>query len=283
MAFAAVNSAFSFGLVMGNALSTRPAGTAGTTITPGTSNSYGSYATLLSTSQVSEDAYGLWLFFNGGFVGGEARDMIATIGIDPAGGTSYTDTINHLLVSCAESYSNAGRQYYFPIWIKAGSSVGVKASVNSTNAAVFRCIAQAYGRPSDQRLVKVGTRVETLGATPSSSSGTSVTPGTTSEGTWTQLGTLTNDAWWFQCGFGINNAAMALLQYHMDLSAGDASNKHILLEDILVATSGTETVGQRLHPGPCGRLCKAGDIVYGRMQCSGTADSGISMAAYALS
>ncbi len=273
---------FSFGYITGNVLATRPAGTLGAAITPG-NNTYGSYAQVLSAANVARDLYGLLICFNAGAgAGSAARDIICTVGVDPAGGTSYTDTIPHLLASNANNMAGA-RYYYFPLWVKAGSTVAVKASVNNATVGTINCWMQGYGDPTDQRMVRVGTRVEAVGAVTGSSCGTSVTPGTTSEGSWTDLGALTNDAWWFQTGFGINNGTMALLTYAMDLGAGDATNKDILLQDILVATTGSETVAQYMHLGPCGRDVKAGEHLYGRMQCSGTPDSGISQAAYALS
>ncbi len=283
MAFASrVGGLHDYQFICGNALATRPSGTIGTSITPG-NNTYGSYAQILSASDVANDLVGLWLMFHTGSTAAAARDIIATIGVDPAGGTSYTDVIPHLLISCADAFSNAGTQFFFPLRIKAGSTVACKGSVNNATVGTFRVLAQGFGRPRNEIECRAGTRVEAVGVVTASSAGTAVTPGTTSEGSWTDLGALTNDAWWFQCAMGINNSAMAFLQYFMDLSVGDASNKQILQQDILVRATGSETLGMPYQPSPNQVIAKAGEHLYGRIQCSGTADSGISMAAYALS
>ncbi len=266
----------------GNGLAVRPSGTIGAAIAPG-NNTYGSYTQVLSSSDVSKDLVGLWLMFHSGSTAAAARDIIATIGVDPAGGTSYTEVIPHLLVSCCDAYSNAGTQFFFPIRIKSGSSVGCKGSVNNATVGTFRVLAQGFGVPRNEMECRAGSRVEAIGAVTASSCGTAVTPGTTSEGSWTDLGTLTYDAWWLQCGMGCNNSAMTFVQYHMDLAVGDASNKQIVMQDILVRTTGSETLGMPYQPSPNQVIAKAGEHVYGRLQCSGTADSGITMAAYALS
>src|SRR5687767_5995180 len=84
---------------------TQPAANMGTSVTPG-NNTYGSYASVIAGASVTDDAYGIEICFNSGYVDSTARDGIATIGFDPAGGTSFGglggvtgNEINHLLWS----------------------------------------------------------------------------------------------------------------------------------------------------------------------------------------
>jgi hypothetical protein len=78
---------------------------------------------------------------------------------------------------------------------------------------------------------------------------------------------------------GINNAAFAALAYAADLSQGDASNKHLIVQDQSFHTNTLETIVNSRAPGGWVDVA-SGTEIFGRMQCSGTPDSGISMAAY---
>lgn len=262
---------------------TRPATAMGTAVTPA-QNSKGNYAQVLTGANVSRDVFGVLINVNSNAASAGARDTLIDVGVDPAGGTSYTVLIPDLLVSCAAPYNigNGGVWYFFPIWIKAGSSVGVRASVNNATVGTLRTFITVLGSPRDRRLIKVGTRVEALGITAATSAGTAVTSGSTSEGAWTSLGSLAESAWFWQFGFGVNNGTMTALAYHADLGIGNASNKDLVIENALI----TMTTGEQLNNMPttadCGKAAPAGTTAYGRIQCSGTPITGLSMAAYAV-
>jgi hypothetical protein len=245
----------------------------------------GSYAQVLSAANVSKDVFGLQIQFSSNAVSSAARDTIVDVGVDPAGGTSYSVLIPSLLASCAAPSIGAtgcGINYYFPLYIKAGSAVAVRASVNNATVGTLRCGIRVYGAPRDRRNVSVGYKVIAYGVTTGTSSGTSVTPGTTSEGTWTSLGTVASgdSPWFWQYGVGVNQATITAVGYTGDLGVGDASNKVIVGEDRVWQGTTTEQWYDNGVAVGCAYQAKAGDIVYGRMQCSGTAVSGLSMAAW---
>lgn len=260
----------------------RPAVNYGTSVTPG-NNTYGSYAQLISGASVTHDVYGILININSNSSVAASRNTLVTIGVDRAGGTSYTDIIPHLLGSAASPLFGAcgpGIQYYFPLFIKAGSSIGAKASVNNGTVGTLRAYATLYGMPSRPDLIKVGSYVQAIGVTTGSSQGTTITSGTTSEGSWTSLGSPTKPCWWWQLGFGADDSSLNEC-YALDLSAGDASNKRIITEDFFVNVSTAEQISF----GPLwGGLCNVAtsDTIYGRMQCKGSVDSSLSMAAYGL-
>lgn len=262
---------------------TRPAAAMGTAVTPG-NNTKGSWVQILSAANVSRDVFGLLINVNSNNVSAAARNTILDIGVDPAGGTAYNVLVPDLLVSCAAPYNigNGGVWYYFPIWIKAGSTVAARASVNNATVGTLRCNLTIFGSPRDRRLIKVGTRVEALGVTAASSSGTSVTNGTTSDGAWTSVGTLARSAWWWQLGLGISSGSMSALAYHADLAVGDASNKVIVIENALVTTTTSEQLNNMVTVTDVGKTTPAGTNVYARSQCSGTANTPFSMIGYAL-
>ncbi|MGH7949134.1 MAG: hypothetical protein ACREQF_07925, partial [Candidatus Binataceae bacterium] len=113
---------------------TRPAANMGATVTPA-QNSKGSYAQVFTA--LAFDAYFIAIQINSNNAAAAARDTIIDIGVDPAGGTSYTVLIPDLLGSCASNLAaisataGCGIWYYFPLWIKAGSTIGARASVNN--------------------------------------------------------------------------------------------------------------------------------------------------------
>jgi hypothetical protein len=80
---------------------------------------------------------------------------------------------------------------------------------------------------------------------------------------------------------GVNDSTMTSGGlYSCDISYGDGTNQVILGSDKLYhIASSNEDLNSRLQPPfPC--EVPAGATIYGRMQCSGTADAGLSMAAY---
>lgn len=262
---------------------TRPAAALGTTVTPG-NNTKGSWVEVITAANMAQDGLGLLINANSNAVSAAARNTIMDVGVDPAGGTSYTVLVPDLLVSCAAPHNigAGGVWYYFPIWIKAGSSVAVRSSVNNATVGTHRAFLQVFGKPRDRRRIRVGTRVEAIGITAASSAGTTVTSGTAAEGAWTSLGALSRSAWFWQCGYGVNDSTMSANVTHLDLAVGDASNKDIVIQDLVVTSTSTEQVNNAPYTVDCGKAAAAGTNVYGRMQCSGTPDSALSMAAYAV-
>src|SRR5690606_34323542 len=124
-------------------------------VTPG-NNTYGSYAEVISDSSVTSDAFGILININSVSVGSSARDAILTIGIDPAGGTTYTDFISDLLCSCAPTYvrGSSGAWYYFPVFIKAGTSIAAKGSVNNSTVGTMHVNVQLMCKPTRPELVR---------------------------------------------------------------------------------------------------------------------------------
>ena len=262
----------------------RPATNYGTALTPG-NNTQGTPATLISGATITEDVWGILINFNSAASSNQARNILVNILADPAGGTSYTTTlIASLLGSCAAPYNigNGGIWYYFPLGIPAGYSIGASAAVNNATVGTIYAQCWVFGQPRRPDIARRGRFVIPVGATTATSSGAPVTPGTTAEGAWAELGTLERSAWWWQMGFGVSDNSMTVLAYHCDLAAGDASNKNDLVINQLVTTTSTEQMNNMLAMAQNNNNVASGSIVYGRAWCSGTPDSNVSMIAYAL-
>ena len=265
----------------------RPASAYGTTVTPA-QNSKGTYAELIDGALVTEDVWGIYINVNSGDFAAEARCTLLDIGIDEAAGTSYSVVIPDLFCACSGDFitnglTHMGIHYFFPLFIKAGSSIAARASVEAATVRTLRCWATLFGRPRNPEVTPVGHSVTAYGVTAATSSGTTITPGTTSEGAWTTLGTTTKDHWYWQQGFGISDATMNTFSYFVDLSAGDATTQRLLLENQMWTTDSGERTANRLLMAQRYGHVKSGETIQGRAQCDGTLDDGTySMIAYGL-
>jgi hypothetical protein len=203
-------------------LQTIPATSPGVAVTPG-SGSKGSYVQLASGANLAQDCYMMRLWFTTGTTAATIRDILADIGLDPAGGTSYAQTggINNIFVPQCSSAVNGGRWFDFPLFIKAGTSVGVRGQANNTST--FRCTAWFFGRPTKPENLFYGTYSETIGV--SGNGGTPYTNGNSAAwGSWTLLGTTTRPCWFWQLAHGHNVGTTTAQMYFAELGYGDGTN-----------------------------------------------------------
>lgn len=263
----------------------RPSSALGATVTPG-NNTKGSYAELIDGALVVNDVWAIEITINSGNASIQARDILVDIATDPTAGTSYSVIINNLLGSMAggmRNFDGCPIRYLFPLYIPAGSSIAARASVNNATVGTVRVLATLYGLPTIPARTRRGTSVQTIGAVTASSRGTAVTSGTTSEGAWTELGTLTNDAWWWQFGVGFNDSSMGGNLYGIDLSAGASGGDVALMDELFASATNLEALTFETPAFKARRRIAGGSKVWGRMQCDGTPDDSPSIAAYALS
>lgn len=258
-------------------LASTPSTTPGTSLTPA-NNSKPAYTQLLTATAF--DTFFIEVWFATGAVAAAARDMIADIGVDPAGGTTYAVLLPDLMASCASDWTGVGHRYFFPVYIKSGSTVAARVSINNATVGTVRCVIRLWGRPSNPAAIKYGTGVLAYGITAASSRGTLVTPGATgTEGTYVSLGTTTADHWWWQTGYGCNDTTMTDRAYHGDLAIGNTSET-MIIENDWVGMTGAEEINH-VNAADGQHYVKSGRTIYGRMTSSGTApDNNYSMAAY---
>jgi hypothetical protein len=255
----------------------------GTSITPG-NNTFPAYVEVLPNTAI--DTYFLEIGLFAFRASTLAKNTLVTIGIDHAGGTTYTNQeILHLLASDAAAPSYGGVWYRFPLFIPAGSALAAKASVNNATVGTGYVGVRLWGRPTHPENMCYGTYIDSWGAATGTSSGTSVTPGTASEGAWAEMttGVTTRPYWWWQCGWGSNDASLINNAYTLDVGVGDASTKDVAITDELHGNSGTVEEHGKV-PLPDHRYVyetASGIRVYGRMQCNAS-DASITMMAYGL-
>lgn len=262
----------SFGLTLPSWGTTRPAAANGTSVTPGT-GAYGTYAQV--GSDLVDDAYGLLININSNSASAASRNTVVKIGIDPAGGTTYTDRITGLLAGGASTYAvtGGGVWYYFPLFVPAGAAIAAAAFGTVTTALRVGIIA--LQRPANPALVRCASYAETLGIT--GTAGTSVTPGTTSEGAWTSIGTTARRLWWWQASLQVpsGDTAWNAATMHLDLGVGDgtAGGTSVIIQDLPIVFSTAEVLANPPLTAGVEWAVPAGSSLYVRAQSSGTLDT----------
>jgi hypothetical protein len=260
----------SFGQALPSWGSTRPIAANGTAVSPAI-GSYGSWAQLFAAT--TQDTYGILININSNSASAASRGTVIDIGWDEAGGTSYIARVTGLLCGSAAAYniSGSGVWYYFPIFIPAGSRIAARG--NSTVTATFRVGAVLMQMPSNPAMIRKGSFVETLGI--SGNIGTVVVPGTTSEGSWTLIGTTTKRLWWWQVGMQV---AVADTSWngnviHVDVAVGDGTEFDVIISDTLITTSAAEALTNIPITAGVEWDVPSGSNIYIRAQCSGTLDT----------
>ena len=250
---------------------TAPSTTPGVSVVPG-SGSKGSYIELASAAELTQDCYGIMLWVHAGNTSATIRDLLIDIGTDPGGGSSYSQ-VHGISDIYAPQSSNAvfgGRWFWFPFFIKAGVSVGVRGKANNTST--FRIKAWFFGQPSRPDMIRAAQYAETIGV--SGNGGTPFTCGNSgAEGSWTSIGTTTRSLWWWQLAFGNNVGTTTAQMYYADLAYGDGSTFHIIIENMpMFNPSTSEYAGNPLWPF-CYCEVPAGATLYVRGSASGTAET----------
>lgn len=256
-----------------------PSLTLGTSVTPGATNAEGSYTQIATGANISRDCYWVEFLIVAGSTSTAQKDHLLDIGVDNAGGTSYTTVISNIVcgASAPNNAGSGGLRFVFPLFIKSGSSVAVRIQGNNGTAGTVRVAAKFFGDPSNPEAVPIGCFAETIG-TITNSGGVSFTPGNAADGSWVSLGTTTSALWWWQLCVQLSSAAMTgnLITY-VDLAFGDATNKVIIQREMFVQTS-LESVGPCVVSNlafPAGyRPVPGGSTIYVRGRCSAAPDSG---------
>lgn len=250
---------------------TTPSATPSTSVTPGANNAEGSWTQVATSANIAYDVCLIYLAVGGGNTSTAQKDHLLDIGVDPAGGTSYTEVINNIVCGQTQAVTTGWDEFVFPLRIKNGSSVAVRVQGNNATAGTVRVVADFYGRPTEPSVVPVGQWSETIG-TITSSAGTSVTPGNAAEGSWTSLGTTTKALWHWQIGMQLSNATITAQYTTFDLAYGDATNKEIILEDVTIGFYGTAEIKASTLRGRAliraTRPVPAGSTIYARARCS---------------
>ena len=262
----------------------RPAATVGEIITSGAVNTKGSWTEVLPASYWSGyhgDAYEIVIAFNTGFTSATVREKLCDVGISPLNDGSYTVIIPDLIACGAGSGIEPGEgyAYRFRLRIPNGCAIAVR-SQDTVASSTVRAIVKLFGAPSRPDKIGYGSRVVAFGVDSVKSRGTAIVTGTTVEGDWYSIATLTQRVIEFQMGLSINDSTFSGLTYSLDMAIGDATNKLLAIDGQMFGSNSAEAISRPANVLSM-RGGDNGDILYVRSQCStGTTDTGISVAVY---
>lgn len=261
-----------------------PSATPGTSVTPGASNAEGAFTQIASAANMAFDSYLMYISVGGGNSTGAAKNHLMDIGVDPAGGTSYSAVISNIVCGQSGAVNTTVSSFYFPLWIKAGSTVAVRVQGSNATAGTVRVVAKFFGRPSRPELVWSGQRAETIG-TVTNSNGTSITPGNATEGSWTSLGTTSIDGKWAGISMQVDNGTITAQYTYFDLAYGDGSNKVIIVENRPIFFYGTAEIAAQVYTSHLlegHRSIPSGSTIYARAHCSTAPATGYNCLAHIL-
>jgi hypothetical protein len=261
---------------------TNPSSTPGTSVTPGASDVEGSW-TASGLGTVANECQWIQLRVSDGSTATAAKRHVLDIGIDPAGGSSYTAVISDIVCGASATIAAGGapgHSFLIPFRVPASATVGIRIQGSNATAGTVRVGMRLSGRPDAPWMFPVGQYAETIGVT--GSSGTSVTPGNAADGSWASLGTTTRECWWWQLCYQIDNGTITGEYTYLELAYGDGSNKHVILRRMHGGNT-SEGVGTPLDENlsVAAAYCRvpAGATLYARGRCNNAPDTGYQCAA----
>lgn len=242
----------------------------------------GAGTSVIAGNSVTEDVYGISIMGIGGAASVTSQRFLADLLTDPAGGTSWSLAIENLLFH-GPSIQIGGYRYYFPLFLKAGTSIGFQQQSSETVTVPMRVAIRLYGKPTRPELLKTGQTVETYGAVTASTEGTTITPGVAVLGAWASIGTTTGEPWWWQAGMAATDISLNAQINLQDVAIGDATNKRMCIENL----TNTNNTNEQCSKGEIGmrwptRQAVAGETVYTRGTGRTTADIGVTACVYGM-
>jgi hypothetical protein len=255
----------------------------GTAVTAGANNADGTQVALITalTHDVEFLAIGYSAFGATGVNGSTLLDIL----VDPAGGTAWAAAalIDDLLVgeSIATSRAAGGPQwYYFPVWLKAGHSIGAHARTARAATTTGQIVVVSYGGNANPSSWWCGQHVTSIGITAASSKGTDHTAGNSGAfSSWTDFGSPLPAP----CGalqFAVHGTNTDTTQnnsdYHFEFGVGGTR-----IGPKIYRGSTTSEASWTMPTGPIFCALPSGAQLQVRGTCAGTAEI-LDVAAYAV-
>ena len=277
-------------------LSGRPASAApgGVVITAGASNTKGAYTEILGGAAVTFDVYAIALAFSESNFSADNCEILLDLAFDPTNSSSFTVKIANLQVGHAGGYdgghatsgATGGIPFTFPLFFPAGTQFAARAQTNDNTDKSVKVLLHLYGKPKYPHLARAGAYCDTFGANIAASTGVTITPGTASEGAWTDIsGADTTKPYWFwEMGLSFADTGMTNnIVYGQDLGVGDGTNNHIVIEDQYYVTNDNECISKDQRRAMF-NYYEVGPGVrpYIRSQCSGVSDANMNCCVYAV-
>lgn len=199
----------------------------GTAVTPA-QNAYGSWTALMT---LTESAYLIEILATEGSTINEARAHLISIGVDTTGGDNYQELIPDL-TTWNPTLSNIGPGvlWRFPMFIPGGASVAARASVNNVTVRTVNIWTRCFGRPTRPDLIRYGSVVTAYNVDYATSTGSAGFSLGTNGGfsAWTQIGVTTDQHWWMQAGYGLDQSGTNARGHVLQFSWGEVAGANMI-------------------------------------------------------
>lgn len=239
--------------------------------TPGATNAEGAWQEIISDVDVTSPIWGFDVYISNGATSAAIKDHLLDIGIDVAGGTTYVALISNMVCGNSGNRAIGGIRYRFPLKIPSGAAIAARVQGSNGTAGTISVQIVVWGKPHRPELAPHGQYVETIG-TITNSGGVAFTPSNGAWGAYQLIGTTAKDLWWWQVCAQVSDATQSALQTMIELSVGDATNKHVIIPHSRWVSSAAE---ERFHPVDllAYRFVPGGTNVYVRAWSFGNPDS----------
>lgn len=256
----------------------------GTAVTTSdTANTDGSAVTLLGA--LTHDVEYLRLMISGSMILSRQNDFVLSLLRDPAGGSSWSNVVQ-LYIGGVSRTEGSGQDpaghaafYDFPIWIPAGTSLGVQARTAHAAETTLQVLAFAFGGNANPASWWCGQRITGIGVNAAASGGQIYSAGNSNTfSSWGDLGSPLLSA----CGalqYGVGGPPGTFYSqnaYVFEFGVGGVR----IGPPLLRANTSTES-GWSSSIGPIFKSLAAGTQLQVRGACSGSAQ-GLNVAAYAV-
>lgn len=250
----------------------------GTSFTTGASNSDGTAVTVFSA--LEQDIEFLRVGFDD-FDGIPTEPMMFDVLVDPSGGSTWSSLIESLLGPAISYSTTAGavsQWYEFPIWIPAGTSIGIRGRGNGSaftgKVSMFGC-----GGNSNPASWWCGQKITAIGANRADSGGQAHTSGNSGAfSSWANLGsTLSQDCGALQWGVGAASGGVNAFAYRFEFGVAG----QIIGAPVMAEMNSTLDAPVTWPKGVLFKRLPSGTQLQVRGTCSSTADA-IDVAAYAV-
>lgn len=246
----------------------------GAQVTAGANDTKGTVVDLLG-SALTHDVELLYIGISGFVTSASNASALLDIMVDPAGGTDWSVLIPNLLAGWSDAMNvvnNAPppRNYYFPIQIPSGATIGARAQTALGSDLAGRVLIYAIGGNADPGSWWAGTSVEAIGIDTANSIGQMHTAGNSgSYSSWTNLGSTVSsgcNAVQFAVQGENDASATSSLIYQFELGVSNTA----IAPPIVVASRFNESIGA-LPTMTLFRSIPSGAQLQIRGKCSGTA------------
>lgn len=224
--------------------------TIGNTVTgSGTANTKGAWQQLLPATAF--EAYILHVKVFDVRVSTVNTALLLDIGIDPAGGTTYSVLVPNLAMGFGGTIEEPHQDFAIPVFIPAGSTVAGRLQSVVTSETATVAIALGGSTPRSDPFVPRGLVVAYGDNTADSGGVTLINAAADTKAAWVEITSATTHP---HSGIALalqgNGTVMSNLNLLVDIGIGAASSEVVIVGDIYLRGSAGEQIGSRFPCAP---------------------------------